>query len=962
MEAKNLEENLWEVYERRGEKYGLTGEKLLQFIKENVEKEELKAKERVDREDRLALRNLEKEKLEMKKLDADRQEKLEKEKLEMKKLDADRQERLEKEKRDINNIPESEWTKYVLEAFRGESVSVLQMLGRPEHKSYNEIKQHLLDFHNKTEEHYRNLFHNSIMTETEHPTAYINKLESYLNNYIKMAGINASDPQQIIELMLVDKILNISSSKLFSFIKLKKVNCKKDLISTLSDYKDSNQDVPMFKSKNDNTFSAIRHKNRSQYSYNDNRYRSLPARFPYRMQRTCYYCHNPGHNIAKCKLYLNRNRYVNNGQVKESRYIPNRQYHRNSNDRSSGSYQGQYRNRQSPNNSPPRHNNDRGRSLNRNNKVHNVNALLSNNGNLIFYPCFLNNKPVMCLRDTGATCVVVDVSLVPHECMMDSSEDIKLGNGHTLSCKKAMIDIDTPWISGKIEAIAMTSPVAPLIIGLVGKDHISSRDAKLSRPNLNVTGETFIPLLSRMDECILYLKSNPRYKECDVYLARFRQCLNKALSLIKNHVNNVLLTATQQVQPKKDSPNITDNAFTLFYGKFRANAPRVKALTEQLELRTEKDNEYANALADCQAFYFSQRETLLGPSIATTISDLASKHIRDHCALMRSGCAFMVHVCEDEYQLYFNFFSKATPLLDAMLERICNNLYDVFRPLIIHINHLETLSELCSILKVEMMEEHIKQNPQELAAFESICQQMLMDIQERLVYRTYIYIKSDILQYNAAPGDLAYPEKLEMMESIAESIKKGKATKKVHSRTPSNASSTSQEVAMLTGAADSSNDSSFVSNGSVKNGEGNEEDELQEISLERSLDDTGSNMPMSPADLHGMWYPTVRRALVTLSKLYRCIDKTTFQGLSQEALQACINSLRNAKDGIIKRKQSTLDGELFLIKHLLILREQIAPFQADFSIRETHLDFSKFKGQSNIQESLFSPQYFLLYL
>ncbi|KAH9502308.1 hypothetical protein Btru_073414 [Bulinus truncatus] len=524
MEAKNLEENLWEVYERRGEKYGLTGEKLLQFIKENVEKEEAKAqarlqldKERIDREERLALRNLEKEKLEMKKLDADRQERLEKEKL-------DRQERLEKEKiqleikrleaeiemkridseqhtktlqknntggrphvaqfnsKDgnidaylanfesiltVNNIPESEWTKYVLEAFRGESVSVLQMLGRPEHKSYNEIKQHLLDFHNKTEEHYRNLFHNSIMTETEHPTAYINKLESYLNNYIKMAGINASDPQQIIELMLVDKILNISSSKLFSFIKLKKVNCKKDLISTLSDYKDSNQDVPMFKSKNDNTFSAIRHKNRSQYSYNDNRYRSLPARFPNRMQRTCYYCHNPGHNIAKCKLYLNRNRYVNNGQVQESRYIPNRQYHRNSNDRSSGRYQGQYQNRQSPNNSPPRHNNDRGRSLNRNNKVHNVNALLSNNGNLIFYPCFLNNKPVMCLRDTGATCVVVDVSLVPHECMMDSSEDIKLGNGHTLSCKKAMIDIDTPWISGKIEAIAMTSPVAPLIIGLI---------------------------------------------------------------------------------------------------------------------------------------------------------------------------------------------------------------------------------------------------------------------------------------------------------------------------------------------------------------------------------------------------------------------------------------------------------------------------------------------------------------
>ena len=108
------------------------------------------------------------------------------------------------------------------------------------------------------------------------------------------------------------------------------------------------------------------------------------------------------------------------------------------------------------------------------------------------------------------------------------------------------------------------------------------------------------------------------------------------------------------------------------------------------------------------------------------------------CGLVRASCAFMLHVSQDEYQLFRHFFNNKTPILDDMLQRLCQGLYDLLRPFIISIYHLETLSELCSILKLEMLDDHILSNQAELKAFEVIVKQMLEDVQERLVYR-YIY-------------------------------------------------------------------------------------------------------------------------------------------------------------------------------------------------------------------------------
>uniref|UniRef100_A0A668AYI3 Conserved oligomeric Golgi complex subunit 3 n=1 Tax=Myripristis murdjan TaxID=586833 RepID=A0A668AYI3_9TELE len=400
-------------------------------------------------------------------------------------------------------------------------------------------------------------------------------------------------------------------------------------------------------------------------------------------------------------------------------------------------------------------------------------------------------------------------------------------------------------------------------------NELENINTKLNSPTLSVNSEGFIPMLSKLDDCIEYVSSHPNFKDYPVYLAKFKQCLSKAMHFMKSHIVNTMQNLTSQLT-KRDPLGLAnaDNAFTLYYVKFRAAAPKVRSLIEQIEQRAEKIPEYHQLLDEIHQCYLDQREQLLSPSITSTITDLTNQNSKDHCALVRSGCAFMVHVCQDEHQLYNEFFSKPTPKLDELLEKLCLSLYDVLRPLIIHVIHLETLSELCGILKNEMLEDHVHNNAGQLGAFDAVVKQMLEDVQERLVYRTHIYIQTDITGYNPAPGDLAYPEKLEMMERIAQSLKE-------------------EQMKLM------SQESMFS------------DVQLEDPDARRNSNASRLQTSISPADLHGMWYPTVRRTLVCLSKLYRCIDRAVFQGLSQEALSACIQSLLKASDIILKNKVGT---------------------------------------------------------
>ncbi|KAG5444598.1 Golgi transport complex subunit 3 [Clonorchis sinensis] len=439
-------------------------------------------------------------------------------------------------------------------------------------------------------------------------------------------------------------------------------------------------------------------------------------------------------------------------------------------------------------------------------------------------------------------------------------------------------------------------------------------EAELRSIHKLVSRDTIKPILDRLDKSMSFLRLHPQFRESEAYLSRSADALTRALKLITDNVTRIIERTINELLELNDvvSP---DNSFILLYGRFRSQGPKIRSMISLVEDRIENSSEYVQALLECQKFYLQHREELLAPIVRTGISDLVEKYPNDHCALLRTAGAFMVHTCEDETRLFCQFFNpELSTSLNQMLSTLCRCLYDAFRPLIIHINHVEILSELCDILKYELTDEHVTSSQLDMSAFAELCSMLLADVQERLIFRSHIYIKSQILGYEPSPGDLSYPEKLIMMNNIA----KATAT----APTPDSE-----------GHTPDSGDGSFSET----------DTSAQPVSELDLAVQPGPNMSLSPADLHGMWYPTVRRALVFLSKLSRCLDPNSFRGLAQECVSMCVLSLLKASEAISSRR-STIDGQLFLIKHLLILREQMSPFHVEFSVKETSLDFSSYKA------------------
>eukprot|EP01023_Acetabularia_acetabulum_P038330 TRINITY_DN36696_c0_g2_i2.p1 TRINITY_DN36696_c0_g2~~TRINITY_DN36696_c0_g2_i2.p1 ORF type:complete len:630 (+),score=104.01 TRINITY_DN36696_c0_g2_i2:24-1913(+) len=305
--------------------------------------------------------------------------------------------------------------------------------------------------------------------------------------------------------------------------------------------------------------------------------------------------------------------------------------------------------------------------------------------------------------------------------------------------------------------------------------------------SVSVDSGRFLPLLEKLDECLTFVGSNPQYAEAALYAGRFRQLQARALAQVRSKVAQVLKNAALQVQSaiksnqsegntngsgsssKEDQCIAQEGAqMALLYVRFRAlSEPSLKTLLSSMESRRQR-SEYSELVSDCQKTYAEVRLQLMTPPVQSHMYNMQRQILAD---LTRQGCTYLVEVCRQEVSLFKNYFPESgveNSELGSLMDPLCMLLYDLVRPAIIQLIHLEDLIQLLEILKLEVIDEQLASNggEEDIATrpLRPMLDRIVADVQERLIYRTQAFIREEIAGYQPAYEDLDFPNKLQQLQ------------------------------------------------------------------------------------------------------------------------------------------------------------------------------------------------------
>ena len=351
------------------------------------------------------------------------------------------------------------------------------------------------------------------------------------------------------------------------------------------------------------------------------------------------------------------------------------------------------------------------------------------------------------------------------------------------------------------------------------------------------------------------------------------------------------------------------------------------------------------------------------------------------CANIRRAYSTLIRITQLEQQLFESLFrinkttinnsinesintnisiDESTEVL-SIIQNICNTTNDCLRPLIIHESNVDELCKVINILAEDVRSQITAMNSSlSINIINSLMlalEYSISDTQERLSYCVEVKLRQDIQLFNPLPSHLAYPELLETTQLQHETAQKQNEIDRKQFEIDQKQQENDSKQRKIAQLSTETNETTQLQSEST-------DLQLETIQLQIETSST-QYITTNQEDISITWYPTLKSSLALLSKLYGILDMLIFEDFAARCIHICLNTLQKASQLIHKRTgmfvyfiflsfQSfifiincffikigvLLHSNLFLLRHLLILREQLVPFEI------------KLKSNSNLMKKL----------
>lgn len=453
-------------------------------------------------------------------------------------------------------------------------------------------------------------------------------------------------------------------------------------------------------------------------------------------------------------------------------------------------------------------------------------------------------------------------------------------------------------------------------------DFLEPASRRLNAPGAGntVRSKEFSDMLAHLDECLDYMQTHPNQKEAETYRSRYRLLMTRALTLVRGQFVSALRDISADVAKRIANRQLNDTTMSaLLYAKFRVDAAEMKQIALEIQKRAVlpidadpgMEPEYQSLLNELHSAFSNARGKLILPIIQKKMYDIAQapSTSKDLVSFARASISYIRGICLDEYDLWGEWFHGQQGLYE-FLESICEPLYDYIRPMILRETKLVHLCQLCSLLQTRYLSDledegaEYSDNASDVIQldFSILIQPALEDAQSRLVFRTQSIMQTSIEKFKPRPEDINYPEHNRQISfSGALRVPAGADASDSHTSLP--------KMIVV-------DEESYPPH--------DEPDTTWEANAGSVLDG---------------WYPTLKTAIWLLSRIYRLVNSVVFDDLAHQIVHQTTLSLHTASS-MISSKTTPADGQLFLIKHLLLLKQQIVAFDIEFvSTPDVSVDF-----------------------